>query len=315
MYDNIYLSSQKNLNVKDLVSQFDNYLRSYKNNAPSTIKANHTYLYRFFKWFNNFLTAVPFYELDADTLKKFLDDYHSTYSASSSHKLHFCLRSFFRFCRLYKFMKNNLEPLLPQKRVYSKSYVPTVLDKKDIEKLIKTAKSDTSHKGKRDYAMLLLLICYGVRGVQVRELHLVDIDWEKNLIHFKAVKNGIGIKQTILPEVGNALMEYIINSRPAVDRKEVFLTTKLPNKPLTTSASLSLIISKLLDKCDIKMPYGSLKGTHIFRHTFASRLLSKGESIKKISDLLGHKSYETTLIYTKIDILNLKNACLEWEEN
>lgn len=157
MYDKIDFSPHENLSVETLISQFDDYLRSYKNNAPSTINNHHIYLFRFFEWFNDLSDPIPFYNLDFGTLKKFLDDYHLNYSLSSSRILHFALRSFLKFCRLHNFMKINLTPLLPMKRVYSKSYVPAVLDNNDIEKLIKTAKKDVSNKGKRDYAMLLIL--------------------------------------------------------------------------------------------------------------------------------------------------------------
>ncbi len=80
-----------------------------------------------------------------------------------------------------------------------------------------------------------------------------------------------------------------------------------------TSSSLSGLISKIIKKTDIKLPYNALKGSHLFRHTFASRLLASGEPLKNISDMLGHKRYETTLIYTKIDNENLGKVCLNWE--
>ena len=184
-----------------------------------------------------------------------------------------------------------------------------------INLLIEEAQQDKSSKGKRDYAMLLLLICYGVRGCQVRDLELPDIDWERKLILFKAAKNGNSIEQKLIPEVGNALVHYITDIRPESDCPKVFLSIRDPHKGLTTSSSLSFIIGQLLADAEIKLPPNALKGSHLFRHTFASQLLSAGEPIKNISDMLGHRYLSTTAIYTKIDIGNLKQVCAEWSES
>ena len=70
----------------------------------------------------------------------------------------------------------------------------------------------------------------------------------------------------------------------------------------------------MIDAAGIEIPENALRGSHLFRHTFASGLLSEGESIKNISDMLGHKQLSTTLIYTKIDLENLKEVCLIWRE-
>jgi len=301
------------INENQLIIEFDNYLSIYKDVADSTIQNHHVYIRRFFEWFHKekFLSIE---DVNFENLNIFLSLYHHQYSLSSSRKLHFSLRAFFEYCRLHKIIKLDFRPILPQKRVYYNSYVPAILTDEKIGILIENCKKDISKKGIRDYAMLLLLICYGIRGCQVRNLECSDIDWEANKIYFKGSKKGNGISQSIIPEVGNSLVNYICNIRPKSTSEKVFLSMKHSNKELTSSSALSAIIRNILDNSGIKMPYNSLKGSHIFRHSFASRLLSKGEPIKNISDMLGHKDYDTTIIYTKIDIENLKKVCLEWEE-
>ena len=300
--------------IPNLILQFDQYLQDYKNLSPSTIKNNHVYLNRFFNWFCNLKPPTALYNLDAVQLKLFLDNYHSAYSASSTRKLHFVLRSFFKYSLLYGCMQNDFYPLLPLRRVYSKSHVPGVLSNSDLQELINAAQKDDSDKGKRDYALLPLLVCYGVRGIQVRKLRLNDIDWRNCFVYFRGVKNGNDLKQPLIPEVGNALSDYITKVRPRVNGQIIFLSLKPPNEPLNSSSGLSSIISKLLNKCNIQLSRNSRRGTHILRHTFASRLLLQGVPMKNISDMLGHKFYDTTVSYTKIDTLRMKKICLEWED-
>jgi site-specific recombinase XerD len=55
-------------------------------------------------------------------------------------------------------------------------------------------------------------------------------------------------------------------------------------------------------------------GSHAWRHACATRMLSKGESLKTIRDVLGHESIQTTFIYTKVDLPALRQAVLEWPE-
>ena len=313
MCQQIQKKSITEVNEDQLIEKLDNYLRIYTNVVDSTIRNHHIYIKRFFHWFKKH-QFKSLQELNFETLNLFLSEYHSKYSLPSTRKLHFSLRTFFDYCRLENIIRYDFRPILPQRRIYTKSFVPAVLNRTETDLLIENAQKDKSNKGKRDYAMLLLLICYGVRGCQVRKLELSDIDWERNLILFKGVKNGNSIELKLIPEVGNALVDYITNIRKESDCSEVFLSIRGSHKELRYPSSLSSIMSNLLDNAGIEIPPNALRGSHLFRHTFASQLLSEEEPIKNISDILGHKYLSTTALYTKIDIGNLKQVCLEWRE-
>jgi integrase/recombinase XerD len=53
-------------------------------------------------------------------------------------------------------------------------------------------------------------------------------------------------------------------------------------------------------------------GTHVLRHSAASRLLRGGASLKDIADLLRHRSVNTTTIYVKVDLPRLTAVALPW---
>ena len=55
-------------------------------------------------------------------------------------------------------------------------------------------------------------------------------------------------------------------------------------------------------------------GGHSLRHAFASHLINNGETMKSISDILGHRSMNSTKTYAKVDLIGLSTvADMEWE--
>jgi site-specific recombinase XerD len=140
-------------NKDQLIKDFDNYLRVYKNVVESTIKNHHIYIKRFFDWFDNHqLKSLK--EVNFENLNKFLSQYHNKYSPISIRKLHFSLRAFFEYCRIHYIIEYNFAPILPQRRVYSKSHVPAVLSKAEINLLITESEKNKSEIGQRNYAIL-----------------------------------------------------------------------------------------------------------------------------------------------------------------
>jgi site-specific recombinase XerD len=42
--------------------------------------------------------------------------------------------------------------------------------------------------------------------------------------------------------------------------------------------------------------------------------MERGTPLKGIADLLGHRSIETTFLYTKVDVERLRHVAAEWPE-
>ena len=55
-------------------------------------------------------------------------------------------------------------------------------------------------------------------------------------------------------------------------------------------------------------------GTHVLRHTAATRLHCRGAKLKEVADILGHQSLDTTMIYMKVNMTNLSAVALPWPE-
>ena len=60
--------------------------------------------------------------------------------------------------------------------------------------------------------------------------------------------------------------------------------------------NIGRVIKKAVDLCGIYKRVTS----HTFRHSYATHLLQNGTDVRTIQELLGHKSVETTMIYTHV---------------
>jgi len=150
-----------------------------------------------------------------------------------------------------------------------------------------------------------------VRGGQVRILRLEDILWRRSRIRFPALKGGKQVVEPLTDEVGEALLEYLRHGRPNAKHAEVFLTARAPFHPLRSPTNVSTMVAHRMRRAGVS---GCPMGSHVFRHTFASRMLRHGQSLKTIADMLGHRHINTTFIYTKVDLETLTQLPLDWPE-
>ena len=118
-------------------------------------------------------------------------------------------------------------------------------------------------------------------------------------------------RERLLPladEVGATLAAYLRDVRPSSPRREVFLAARAPYHAITADAVRSIARRALVR---IGAPAGH-QGSHVFRHTAATRMVRGGAKLKDIADVLGHVSTNTTAIYAKLDIENLAGVALAW---
>ena len=207
----------------------------------------------------------------------------------------------------------DLSVSVPPVRKRKLASVPFIIDEESLKKLFESIDRSTL-AGKRDYAILKMMATYGVRGIQIRRLQLEDLFWRQGRIVFQPTKGGLTVEEPLVPEVSEPLVDYLQNARPESEDREVFLTNLPPFRRLAHSEALSLMVARRLMRAKIQVPDNARKGSHLFRHTFASKLLNSGTPLSHIADMLGHRSQNATLIYTKIDFKMLMNVAQEWPE-
>src|ERR1019366_3464877 len=147
---------------------------------------------------------------------------------------------------------------------------------------------------------------YGVRAGQLSGLRLEDVHWRDARITFPAAKRGRLINAPLTAAVGDALLQYMREGRPNSGAREVFLSSDPPFQPLA-AGSVYNVVCRPPRQSAITSPH---QGSHAIRHAWATRALAQGQRLKTIADLLGHRSIESTRIYTKVDYAQLRSVRL-----
>ena len=286
------------------------WLRDHQHAAAGTIELRSRSISQFLQWLGPQATPQGCLALTPETIERFFLPYAQQKGPSVRRLMQSALRTFLRFCLHQGYVHQPLDRAVPTLRTYKLATVPRGLTDAQALKVLHGIDRN-SDVGRRDYAICQLLYTYGVRGGQVRELRLEDIDWAKNQILFRASKQG---KDSLLPftaQVGESLLDYLQNARPPAKDPHVFLTSRAPYHPLVDASALSAMVERHLRVADIEV---TSKGPHVFRHGFATRMLQEGHSLKAIADVLGHRHLATTFIYTKVDFNSLQQVALEWPQ-
>ena len=180
------------------------------------------------------------------------------------------------------------------------------ISEKDQSRLL----SQIEHEPKRTKAIILLSIRLGLRDSDICNLTFQEIDWRNDRIQLFQNKTGNPLVLPLLPDVGNALMEYILNERPKRDKQcpYVFLRKQAPFNKI---ANAYPICSKLLKKLEITPVNSSASGTHVLRYTVVHRLLKAKTPHQVITDILGHASKESDKPYLSMEESMLRLCALD----
>jgi integrase/recombinase XerD len=246
-----------------------------------------------------------FRTLSAETAENYIKQQLKT-SRENRASITGSLRRFFRYCASRRCTCADFSGLLPPVRYYRHASLPKGMEDPALQRVL-DAIPRGSAIGARDYAIAVLMMAYGIRGISAAELLLDDIDWQHSRIRIRAKKGGKEVMLPLMSAVGEAIIEYL-RRRPETPFREVFLTAKAPFRPLSTLA-VSNIIRRHMKRAGVNTP-GT--GSSTLRHSWAIRALAHDSPIKSIADALGHRYIDTTFIYAKADLKALREVALPW---
>lgn len=219
------------------------------------------------------------------------------------------MRSFLRWLRMTERTTRDLSSTVIAPSIYAHEGIPCAIGTEDVKKVLAVAQDDHTAKGLRDYAILILLSAYGVRAREITTLRLDDVDWRKEIVRIRHSKTGATSYLPLLPEVGEAVLQYLQKSRPKTHFREMFIRSKAPFRPFTGSSGLHGLVRVRLEAAGVST--AGKHGPHIFRHARAVSLLRAVVPMKQIGDLLGHRSADSTLAYLKLATEDLRAVAME----
>jgi len=163
--------------------------------------------------------------------------------------------------------------------------------------------------GRRDYAMARCLVDMGLRVSEVAAIQLDDLNWRAGTL---TITHGKSRRSDVLPlpvTTGRAIVQYARGARPPSKSRSLFVRHRAPfNTPITVELVRGAI-RRAFGRCGLGARY---TGTHALRHTAAVRMRCGGASLKEIADVLRHRSLDTTMIYSKVDLPRLAAVAAPW---
>lgn len=288
--------------TKSYLKNFLLYLEVEKNFSKHTVRAYNSDILSFLIWLDN----TPVEQTNHEKLKEYLIFIQKfNYSKTTLSRKIASIRTFYRYMYRERLIEAN-----PANSVHSpkrNKSLPKFLSNTEIEQILNNIKIDTP-AGYRNRVILELLYATGMRVSELSNLNFSNLNLEENEITVL----GKGSKERIVLVSNRAkefLEKYIKTVRFMIPEEKCDLSEN-EDSPLfinktgyrlqaqSVRAALNDIVKK------IELP--KKVTPHVFRHSFATKLLENGADLRVVQELLGHASISNTQIYTHVSTERLK---------
>ena len=214
------------------------------------------------------------------------------------------LRSFLRFLHATGRTPTSLVSAVPALKTWPRTTLPSAVPARDAMQLV--AGCDTSTpSGRRDAAILLVLLRLGLRAGEVTGLGLNDIDWRCGEMTIRG-KGGRNDQLPLPVEVGEAIAVYLRGGRPPSSSRCVFLTVTAPIRPLSPDG-VGTLVYRACERAGV-----TRVGPHTLRRTLATETLRAGAPMSEVAQLLRHVDQATTSIYAAADAQAVAALAQPW---
>ncbi len=215
------------------------------------------------------------------------------------------VREFLQFIHEAAYIEKDYSYLVP--KAPKKSVLPSVYSPEEIRRIEESIDNSTI-SGKRNLCIILLASRLTMRAGDIVKLTFDEVDFKNGRISFTQEKTGEYHSLPLMPEIKNALEDYIKNGRPNSTEQKILLSLYAPYKPLTTSVTRRITTS-YIKKSGVESN-GRRHGTHIFRSSAATSMVNDGVSYEVVRRVLGHSDPNVIQHYAALDLDNLRKCAL-----
>ena len=289
---------------KQYLEDFKTYLSVEKNFSDHTLSAYSSDIVSYILWLDNASCT----EVDFNKLREYLHfiqrfDYKKTTIARKVA----AIRTFYKF--LFRERYIDINPAISLSAPKRPKSLPKFLTPDEVEKILNNVKIETP-AGFRNRVILELLWATGMRVSELSNLNFGDLNLEENEIRVF----GKGAKERIVLVSDRAkdyLNQYINTARKLIapeyntgeinDDTPLFINNtgyRLQNK------TIRKVINETVEKIELPKKVTP----HVFRHSFATKLIENGADLRVVQELLGHAGISNTQIYTHISMKHMKDV-------
>lgn len=253
---------------------------------------------------------ILFTHIDFRILEGFFEYLTRHYALNAQANIKFTLRDFLQCMEKESLLSKGISTQVGI--IYSNKHerLPSTYTVDEINRIL-LAIDRTTSTGKRDYAMIGLLVQLGMRTSDICHLKLESIRFDNHTLVFKQQKTGRNEQLPLTESLELTLADYLKNARPKCDSDYLFV--KLGGVYKGTSYSYSAlycILNKYMKIAGIEIA-GKRHGTHSIRHSLVANLFKAETPLPVISGILGHSNSEITTRYLWMDTEQLRKLALE----
>ena len=289
---------------KEFLEGFKIYLSVEKNFSEHTLNAYCSDVVSYILWLN----GAGCVNADFNKLREYLHfiqrfDYKKTTIARKIASI----RTFYKYLFRERYIDSN--PAISLSAPKRPKSLPKFLTVEEVEQILNNIKIDTP-AGFRNKVILELLWATGMRISELSNLNFGDLNLEENEIRVF----GKGAKERIVlvsQRAKNFLVQYINTARKLIapnyntgiinEESPLFINStgfRLQNKTIRKA------INEVVEKIELPKKVTP----HVFRHSFATRLIENGADLRVVQELLGHAGISNTQIYTHISMKHLQDV-------
>ena len=289
-----------NSNSKKLLGDFETFLVKERNFSTHTVRAYVSDTYSFIIW----LDSIDVVEVSNKKFSEFLHFIQKmNYNRTTIARKIASIKAFYKFLYTEEVMNfNPIDNVIVPKQAKK---LPKFLTNDEIENILTNIQIETP-SGFRNRVILELLWVSGMRISELSGLNFENLNLEQNEI--KVFGKGAKERIVLIPEKTKGLLQnYIsnvfslISSAPKGPQDPVFTNY---NGYRLQNQSIRKALKGVVDT--IQLP--KKVTPHVFRHSFATKLLENGADLRVVQELLGHASISNTQIYTHVSMQRLQSV-------